>query len=347
MNKMLITIIGAAVLVQAHAQTTVDPYMGDWRGTLQVGDNKEQPVAVTMIPRGNGRYEAKFFNAFGFTKRVPVLHQLDGFFKDANFKFIDAIPFDASSIVGTTTNGVVFNTSLWSGVIDKGALVGTINGKKQGKFRLSYLAPRSNTALGQKPPTNATVLFDGKNLNAWVLQDNKAAPVKWKIMDDGSMQVNGGNIVSKESFGDHKLHIEFKLPYMPFASGQGRANSGVYLHGRYEVQVLDSYGLEGADNECGGIYQVSKPAVNMCYPPLQWQCYDITFRTPRFDNAMKKTANARITVVHNGVVIHDNIELPGLTGGAIENSEGRLGGLMLQDHGNPVQFRNIWVEKLN
>jgi hypothetical protein len=171
--------------------------------------------------------------------------------------------------------------------------------------------------------------------------------VKWKILEDGSMQVNGGDILTKERFGDHKLHIEFKLPYMPFASGQGRANSGVYLHGRYEVQVLDSYGLEGEDNECGGIYQVSKPAVNMCYPPLQWQCYDITFRAPHFDNAMKKTANARITVVHNGVVIHDNIELPKGTGGAIDNNEGRLGVLLLQDHGNPVQFRNIWVEKLN
>ena len=161
------------------------------------------------------------------------------------------------------------------------------------------------------------------------------------------MEVNGGNIISKEGFGDHKLHIEFKLPYMPFASGQGRANSGVYLQGRYEVQVLDSFGLEGEDNECGGIYQVSKPAVNMCLPPLQWQTYDITFKAPRFDSAMKKVANARITIVHNGIVIQDNVELPKVTGGAIDNNEARLGGVMLQDHGNPIQFRNIWVEKLN
>jgi hypothetical protein len=112
------------------------------------------------------------------------------------------------------------------------------------------------------------------------------------------------------------------------------------------VQVLDSYGLEGADNECGGIYTVSRPKINMCAPPLQWQSYDITFTAAKYDGAGKKTANARLTVVHNGVVIQDNTELPRVTGGALNDRENEPESLVLQDHGNPVQYRNIWAEKL-
>ena len=143
-----------------------------------------------------------------------------------------------------------------------------------------------------------------------------------------------------------KRHIEFKTPFMPKARGQGRGNSGVYLQNRYEVQVLDSYGLAGLDNECGGIYKVGRPRVNMCAPPEQWQSYDMTFRAPVYDNEGKKTDKARLTVVHNGVIIHDDIELPGPTGGALDNLESEPGGVYLQDHGNPVQYRNIWLAEL-
>ena len=129
---------------------------------------------------------------------------------------------------------------------------------------------------------------------------------------------------------------------MPTARGQARGNSGVYLQGRYEVQVLDSFGLAGEDNECGGIYQVSRPRVNMTLPPLQWQTYDIDFTAARFDSAGEKTANARLTVRHNGVLIHDDLELPGTTGGG--DPEGpEPGALHLQDHWNPVFYRNVWV----
>ena len=110
--------------------------------------------------------------------------------------------------------------------------------------------------------------------------------------------------------------------------------------------MLDSYGLEGADNECGGIYQIAQPLVNMCAPPLQWQSYDITFHAAKLDASGRKLANARITVLQNGVVIHDNLELPKVTGGAVDEKEGQSAGLLLQDHGNPVQYRNIWVEKI-
>lgn len=168
---------------------------------------------------------------------------------------------------------------------------------------------------------------------------------RWKLLGDGAMEIGprGGSLVSKAVFGDHQLHLEFRSPFMPEARGQGRGNSGVYLQGRYEVQILDSYGLEGLDNECGGIYRVARPRVNMCAPPLQWQTYDMDFRAPRFDAQGNKTANARITVSHNGVIIHENLEIPGQTGGGEASNFDKPGPLLLQDHGNPVQFRNIWV----
>jgi hypothetical protein len=138
------------------------------------------------------------------------------------------------------------------------------------------------------------------------------------------------------------LHIEFRTPFMPAARGQGRGNSGVYIQGRYECQVLDSFGLEGEDNECGGIYSISKPAVNMCFPPLSWQTYDIDFVAARYDGQGNKTKNARVTIKHNGVVIHKDLELThGTPGRHPEGPEPES--IFLQDHGNPVVFRNIWV----
>jgi hypothetical protein len=148
---------------------------------------------------------------------------------------------------------------------------------------------------------------------------------------------------SKDAFKSHQLHLEFCLPYMPEARGQGRGNSGLYVAGRYEIQLLDSFGLEGKDNECGGIYKISRPAVNMCLPPLSWQTYDLEFTAPTFDDSGKKVANGRITVRHNGVVIHDNIELPHPTPGGKGGAESDPGPIFLQDHGNPVRYRNIWV----
>jgi hypothetical protein len=130
---------------------------------------------------------------------------------------------------------------------------------------------------------------------------------------------------------------------MPRARGQARANSGVYVHGCYEVQVLDSFGLAGKDNECGGIYQQSAPRVNLCYPPLQWQTYDIDFTAARFGPDGQKTANARLTVRHNGAVVQDDLELKRATPGGVAKEGPGPGPLHLQNHGNPVYFRNVWV----
>jgi hypothetical protein len=134
------------------------------------------------------------------------------------------------------------------------------------------------------------------------------------------------------------------LPYQPYDRGQGRGNSGIYLQGRYEVQMLDSFGLEGKDNECGGIYEIRDPDLNMCFPPLQWQTYDIEFRQAEFDQRGKKTAPAQLTVRHNGVLIHKDVEVPRTTRAAPVGQEGPSHEFIhLQDHGNPVRYRNIWV----
>ena len=166
----------------------------------------------------------------------------------------------------------------------------------------------------------------------------------WVIKND-AVEIKPGTsgMLTRQKFTNFTLHIEFRLPFMPNSNGQGRGNSGVYLQGRYEVQVLDSYGLEGKDNECGGIYKVGAPTVNMCAPPMQWQSYDIDFTAPKFDNRGEKIADARVTVNHNGVVIHDNVAVPKPTGGAVDLRTHKPGALLLQDHGNPVKYRNIWI----
>ena len=165
----------------------------------------------------------------------------------------------------------------------------------------------------------------------------------WKLLENGAVEVRGGGLISKRTFKDHQIHLEFRLPLMPDKRGQARANSGIYIQGRYEIQILDSYGLEGRDNECGGIYKVAAPRVNMCAPPLTWQTYDILFHAPRFDAAGDKTEDARLSVAHNGVLIHEDLALPAPTPGGVGGEVSEPGGLYIQDHGNPVWFHNIWV----
>ena len=231
---------------------------------------------------------------------------------------------------GELKNGVaVFEQPQGSGRIEKGMLtMMTDEGDVVGKLARTE---RKSPTLGQKPPEGALVLFDGKNAE----QFDSA-----RVSDEGLLIPPA---TSKQKFGSCKLHLEFRTPFMPEARGQGRGNSGCYLQGRYEVQILDSFGLAGKDNECGGIYSIKDPAINMCFPPLVWQTYDIDYPAAEHDASGKKQKSARMTVRHNGVVVHDNVELPHTTTAAPVAEGVEKGPLFLQDHGNPVRFRNIWV----
>jgi hypothetical protein len=206
----------------------------------------------------------------------------------------------------------------------------TINTDSGGPYTMEKTVRRSPTE-GAKPPAGAIVLFgEDKNVDAW----------KNGHTDDRGLFAAGAS--TKQQFTNYTMHCEFLLPFKPLGRGQDRGNSGVYMQDRYEVQVLDSFGLKGLDNECGGIYTKAKPLVNMCYPPLTWQTYDIDFTAAKFDDAGKKTANAKITVKHNGVVIHDNLEINGPTGGG-KKEDAKGGSIQLQGHGNPVFYRNVWI----
>jgi hypothetical protein len=203
-----------------------------------------------------------------------------------------------------------------------------------------------------KAPSDAIALFDGTGLSNWA--DAKGGATKWVLRDGYMESVKGaGYVRSKQEFGSCQLHVEFATPALVVGTSQGRGNSGVFLHGMYEVQVLDSYGNKTyPDGQCGALYGQSVPLVNASCKPGQWQMYDIVYHRPLFDAAGKVTRKAVFTVLHNGVLIQDHVELQGGTGWAGAHAttpyvpHGDKGPIMLQDHNNPVRFRNIWVREL-
>lgn len=282
---------------------------GEYTGEIRT-EGGQKKVGVQVIALGEGKFRAVFFES-----GLPG----EGWRKGDKSRQIE----------GTTDGGVTrFKGEKHEGQIKEGALtVVDSAGNEVGKLKK---VERKSPTLGAKPPENAVVLFDGASADQF--EGGKMTPEGW--LQAGTR--------SKASFGSGQLHIEFRTPFMPTARGQARGNSGVFIHDCYEFQVLDSFGLEGKNNECGGLYSMAEPKLNMCFPPLSWQTYDFDFTAPKFDAAGKKTANARVTLRHNGVVIFDDLEIPKLTPGG-RPSEGPSGPLQLQNHGNPVVYRNIWV----
>jgi hypothetical protein len=200
-----------------------------------------------------------------------------------------------------------------------------------------------------QPPSDAMVLFDGKDLSKWVDKDGK--PAQWKV-ENGYMEVTAktGNISSRDSFGDCQLHVEFSEPTPPHGESQERGNSGVFLMSTYEIQVLDSYENKTyADGQASAVYGQYPPQVNASRPPGQWQTYDIIFHRPRFKGEKVETP-ARVSVLHNGVLVQDNVLLTGPTAHG-ERPPYKPGPdkmpLQLQDHGDPVRYRNIWIRELH
>ena len=191
------------------------------------------------------------------------------------------------------------------------------------------------------PPEAAHNLLDA-SLDDWTTRDGGTAA--WRV-DDGILHVvpGTGDIMTKLCFNDFYLHLEFRCPDMPDATGQAKGNSGVFLQGRYEIQVLDSYGFSSpGQGDCGAIYNQFAPLFNASRPAMHWQSYDGAFRAPR----ERETARPRLTVLHNGMLVHNNIELPGVTGAAIDEEVYQPGPLLLQDHNDLVCYRNIWIVEL-
>ncbi|MBI1902543.1 MAG: DUF1080 domain-containing protein [Planctomycetia bacterium] len=282
---------------------------GEYAGKLK-SDGKEQDYGAQVIAHGDGKFRLELFKGglpgAGW-KRGGDQVRIDGQTKDG-----------ATTFTGTKISAKIAGDAM--SVADSGgAALGTL--KK---------TVRKSPTLGMKPPEGAIVLFDGSSADKF---DGG------RMTDDKLLMVG---CKTKQEFKDYTLHLEFRTPFMPKSFEQQRGNSGMYLNHRYEVQILDSFGLKGASNECGGLYSVAEPIVNMCLPPLSWQTYDVEFTAAVYDNAGKKTKAARATVKHNGVVIADNLELKHTPGGA-PNEEPGIGPIFLQNHGNPVHFRNIWI----
>ncbi|RLT10028.1 MAG: DUF1080 domain-containing protein [Planctomycetota bacterium] len=210
---------------------------------------------------------------------------------------------------------------------------------------MAMVAESAEDSLGAQPPKGAVVLLgkDNDPKSTWTKRNGD--PIGWTF-EDGVLTVKGGtgDIKTKDEFSNYQMHVEFRTPYMPEAKGQGRGNSGVYQAGRYELQVLDSYGLKPQDNDCGAIYKQYAPAVNACRKPLEWQSYDITFRSAKLADG-KEVEKARITVIQNGQKILDDKPIS-VTPGGLDMKPGLPGQILLQDHGNTVSFRNMWIKPL-
>ena len=279
---------------------------GEYVGSI--GGDKDKKIGIQVWAMGDGKFHACFLNGglpgAGWDQKAKV--EIEGQTKDGK-----------TVLEGKGYEAVIEDEKLTART-DKGDKI------------VAEKVLRKSPTLGAKPPAGAVVLFDGAGADAW----------QGGHMDKRNLLCSGCK--SKQAFQDFTLHVEFITPFRPAARGQGRGNSGVYLQDRYEIQVLDSFALAGRNNECGGIYSKADPKVNMCLPPLSWQTFDFDFTAARFDESGKKTKNAVVTIKHNGVVIHDNCEIPGPTGGG-KKETAEPGPFQLQGHGNPVFYRNIWV----
>jgi len=311
-------ILLCSLLLLGASAATADSFMGEYTGTFFADSRVQTPATANVVAEDSNKWRI-VIAAGGGKASIELYGNLAG----------------QRVHISYPSGGYE-----WRGGIQDGRL--SVRSAYGQHFELEKVV-RTSPNEGLKPPAGAVVLLPYKkgtkpNLGDWTNQN-------WKALDSGAMQVNKGTNATKERFGDIKhFHIEFKLPLEPRERGQGRGNSGVYLCGTYEVQVLDSFGLVHTSGDCGGLYNLKRADVNACLPPETWQTYDIEFRAPRLNDDGSIKENARITVHHNGIKIHDDVEIPRPT--ANPKAKQRVTGpILLQDHSHPVQYRNIWLVK--
>ncbi|WP_425618861.1 DUF1080 domain-containing protein [Anatilimnocola sp. NA78] len=285
---------------------------GELVGTIRTPAWGYVNSGLQVISNGDGKFDAVLFRGglpgAGWDRTNKL--KLSGTSNEQKILWLEN---DDVKIAVTSGNATVFDAY----------------GNNAGSFRKTV---RISPTMGAAPPPGAVVLFNGQPT-----EELKGA----KLTKDNLLLAG---TLTKMPVGDFRMHIEFRSPFMPYAKGQARGNSGVYIQQRYEVQILDSFGLEGIENECGGLYRQQRPELNMCLPPLTWQTYDIYFSQPRWspEDSKKKIQNAHITVLHNGVPIHWHRDIKAKTGGGKVEAPEHFP-INLQDHGNPVTFRNIWI----
>jgi hypothetical protein len=310
--------LATSLLAASHLGATAiaDDFMGEYRGAFLPDNVVKLDATAQVIAEGDGYYRV-VLTAPGTEGRQGACAEIYG------------RQFGPEVGLFGRAGGYHWGGSIKDGILQARSDYGI-------SFRLERIESKSPRA-GATPPDGAVILLPFEagrtpDLSQWTNR-------QWKALDDGSMQCapgKGDNRTQREFGRIEQLHLEFRLPLEPGNRGQGRANSGVYLADHYEVQVLDSFGLTHTSGDCGGLYGIARARVNASLPPESWQTYDITFEPAKLGSDGKVTELPRITVVHNGRTIHERQEIP--------FKEHRLKGpLQLQDHGHPVQFRNIWL----
>lgn len=301
--------VAPAAAVTDPAQAGPDfAVQGDWVGTAPY-KGKDVKYGVQIIALGDGK-----FHGVGFYGGLPG----DGWDNKTKLE-----------ADGETKDGLtIFTRNDSTSTYKDGAV--TIRNKEGKELCIFRKVHRTSPTLGAKPLAGAVVLFDGTSADQFI--DGRMTP-------DGLLMEGA---TSKQKFQSYTIHLEFLIPFEPTKRGQGRGNSGYYAQGRYEVQILDSFGLAPATNECGAIYGVAAATIPMSYPPLAWQTYDVDFTAAQYDGG-KKVKPARMTVRHNGVEVLKDVAVPHATTAAPVPEGPEPGPVYLQNHGNPVRFRNIWV----
>lgn len=325
--RMILVIATALLAIGSSAQSRFEdpadfPLMGDWVGALDRPDSKPEynRLAAQLVCLDETRYQLRV---------VAELNRRANPYFDVEVEVKDG--------------RIVYEADGWKFMFEEGICRGErLIGGTPVRLVLKKVA-ESPPTLGQKPPKGAIVLFDGSGFDEWVHDDRKRA-VTWKLFDGQVMEIVsdkwnnmenrkngiGGSIVTRGTFKSMKLHMEFRVPVEAGKAGQKRGNSGVFISGFKEIQILNSHGMPGYWNDCGALYRHMPPRVNMAAPPLHWQTYDIEVELPE-----RGKTTGFMTVQHNGVTIHNRI--------AMEMGRRDKVGIRLQDHNNAIQFRNIWV----